>query len=242
MTGRGGIGGMAVATGMALPLLLGACGGTVSDRARFVTSGAPVGDFSVPIRSVADQRFAGIVRQKFDFSCGSAALATLLRYHYDLDVREEVAFRGMWARGDRAQIRRLGFSLLDMKRWLASRGLAADGYKVPLDRVADTGIPGIALIAVRNYRHFVVVKGVRGDEVLLGDPSSGITVMPRAAFQAAWNGIYFVLAADQQLARNRFNRASQWSAYARAPLGARFAEPVSQQALSITAPFYGDIS
>jgi len=226
-----------------LPLVtLAACGQSVSGTSRFIANVGPVGDYTLPVRSVADQRFAGIVRQRYDFSCGSAALATLLRYHYDFDVREDVAFRGMWARGDRAQIRRLGFSLLDMKRWLASRGLAADGYQFPLDKVASTGVPGIALIAVRNYRHFVVVKGVRGSEVLLGDPSAGLSVMSRRDFERAWNGVYFVLTDEQKLARSRFNRAAQWQAFARAPIGGVFADPVSQQALQLTAPFYGDIS
>ena len=209
---------------------------------RFIAATGPVGTYDVPVRSMVDRRFAEVVRQRYDFSCGSAALATLLRFHYDFDVREDTAFRGMWARGDRDQIRRLGFSLLDMKRWLASRGIGADGYKVTLDKIAKTGVPGIALIAVKNYRHFVVVKGISHDEVLLGDPSNGLAVMPIAKFQAAWNGIYFVLGNDQALAKTRFNRGSQWAAYVRAPVGQRFADPVSQQALSLTAPFYGDIS
>ena len=222
-------------------LLLGGCAGTVGQAPRFVAAGAPVGDVVLPVVSVADRKFIGVIRQQYDFSCGSAALATLLRHHYDYAVTEAVAFRGMWARGDREQIRRVGFSLLDMKHWLTSRGLDADGYKVPLDQIATTGIPGIALIAVKNYRHFVVVKGVTAREVLLGDPSFGLTVMPRSEFQAAWNGIYFVIGQDQALAKTRFNRPGQWLAYARAPIGGPFTDPVSQQALMLTAPNYGDI-
>lgn len=220
--------------------LLGGCAREVTGTSRFVTAGAPVGDYTLPVRGMMEQRFDGVVHQRYDFSCGSAALATLLRYHYDLDVGEDDAFRGMWSKGDRAQIRRVGFSLLDMKRWLASHALSADGYKVSLDKVAKTGVPGIALIAVRNYRHFVVVKGVRPTEVLLGDPSSGLTVMPRKAFEAAWNGIYFVLSNDQDRAKARFNREAQWVAFARAPIGGRFADPVSQAALSLTNPAQGD--
>lgn len=223
-------------------LLLTACASADPAAPRFIAPVGPVGDYAVTVRPMVEQRFDGIVRQKYDFSCGSAALATLLRYHYDFDVAEAAAFRGMWARGDRAQIRRLGFSLLDMKRWLASRGLAADGYKVPLQKVAETGIPGIALISIKNYRHFVVVKGITDREVLLGDPSTGLTIMPRDEFQKSWNGIYFVLADDQALAKSRFNRERQWTAFARAPVGGRFSDPVSQQALSLTAPFFGDIS
>lgn len=222
-------------------LLLGGCQQTVGRTPQFASAMAPVGTFAIPMRSMLEQRYAGIVRQKYDFSCGSAALATLLRYHYRFAVGEEDAFRGMWEKGDRAQIRRVGFSLLDMKRWLASHRLNGDGYKVTLDDIAKTGVPGIALISVKDYRHFVVVKGVRGDEVLLGDPSTGVSVMPGAKFQAAWNGIYFVLSNDQPLAKRQFNRTDQWLAYARAPVGTPFNEPVSLQALAITAPQIGDI-
>lgn len=227
---------------LSLALLTSGCAATVAGDQRFIAGGGPVGDYRMPVQSVVDLRFSGVVRQKYDFSCGSAALATLLRYHYDFNVQEDAAFRGMWARGDRAQIRRVGFSLLDMKRWLASRGIPADGYKVTLDQIKQTGVPGIALIAVQNYRHFVVVKGLDRESVLLGDPSGGLSVMPVDQFKAAWNGIYFVLSDEQVRGKASFNRASQWAAYPRAPLGARFADPVSQQALQLTAPFYGDIS
>lgn len=199
-----------------------------------------MGDFAVPVSSLTDRRFTGVIRQQYDFSCGSAALATLLRFHYDYKVAEDNAFRGMWAQGDRDAIRRAGFSLLDMKRWLASRGISANGYKVTLDKIAETGVPGIALIAVKNYRHFVVVKGVRANEVLLGDPSKGVVAMPREEFAAAWNGVYFVLSNERERASASFNRGNEWLAYARAPVGSGFPEPVSQQALSLTAPFYGD--
>lgn len=220
---------------------LGGCAAQVAGDAPFVSQSGPLGEYNLGIKTWEDRRFDGVVRQKYDFSCGSAALATLLSYHYDYDVREDRAFRGMWAAGDREQIRRVGFSLLDMKRWLASRGIAADGYKVSLDAVQKAGIPGIALIAVDNYRHFVVVKGISRGEVLLGDPALGLTVMPVAKFGAAWNGIYFVLGDDQALARTKFNREAQWASYARAPIGDRFSDPVSQQALMLSAPFYRDI-
>ncbi len=224
-------------------LLLAGCAGQVSGGSQLMAAGpAGGGDFALPMIPLQEARFSAVIRQQYDFSCGSAALATLLRYHYGYKVGEETAFRGMWARGDREQIRKVGFSLLDMKSWLASRGLAADGFKVGLDKIAETGIPGIALIAVKNYRHFVVVKGVRGDEVLLGDPSVGLTVMSRAEFEEAWNGIYFVLSEDQDRARAGFDADRQWAAYARAPVGSGLSDPVSQQALMLTAPFYGDIS
>ncbi len=223
--------------------LLAGCAAQLAEERPLVASGPTgSGDLRVPLASLEETRFAGVIRQQYDFSCGSAALATLLRYHYDYDVREETAFRGMWAKGEQEQIRRVGFSLLDMKRWLSSRGLEADGYQVDLEQIGKTGVPGIALISVKNYKHFVVVKSVREDEVLIGDPSLGLTVMPRADFEKAWNGIYFVLTDDQERAKRAFASDRYWASYTRAPLGSRWSDPVSQQALMLTAPFYGDIS
>lgn len=219
---------------------LAGCSDTLSDTGRFATSASGAGDIFMPVRSVEALKFSEIVRQRFDFSCGSAALATLLRFHYGRPLGEQEAFLGMWRDGDRAAIRRVGFSLLDMKRYLASLDLKADGFKVSLDQIQETGIPGIALITVRNYRHFVVVKGVSDKEVLLGDPSVGMRVMSRDDFEAAWNGVYFVLNSEQDRGRRAFNTGLQWASLPRGPIGARFTDPISQQALALSAPFYRD--
>lgn len=216
------------------------CAADITPNTRFFAGAGMTADFAIPVQSLDERRFAGIVRQKYDFSCGSAALATLLRHHYDDAVDEAKVFKGMWQDGDRVAIRRVGFSLLDMKRYLAARGIAADGYKVSLDQIAQTSVPGIALISVRQYKHFVVVKGVDKTEVLVGDPSLGLRPMPRAEFEAAWNGVYFVLNANQATGKASFNRPAQWAAYTRAPTGAHFHQPVSLQALALTAPFYRD--
>lgn len=217
-----------------VPLSAG-CSSTLDPAVR-VSGLSPLGDFVTPVQSLEDRRYAGVVRQKFDFSCGSASLATLLRHQYGIAVSEPDVFRGMWTSGDRAQIKRLGFSLLDMKRYLQQRGLEANGYEVTLKQVADARTPGIALLNVEGYKHFVVVKGVSASEVLVGDPSTGLHSLPTAAFQKMWNGVYFVL--EEPRRPGLFNASTQWSSYARAPLGDRFVDPLSTQALSLTAPFY----
>lgn len=225
----------------ALALALAGCQtANPSGGAAFASATGPIGDFRVPVQTFVDSRFATVVRQRYDFSCGSAALATLLRFHYGSPEGEDTAFRGMWAKGDRDQIRRLGFSLLDMKRYLASRGIEADGFQVSLDEVAKAGVPGIALINLKGYRHFVVVKGVAGGDVLVGDPALGLRTMPAAEFKSVWNGVYFALNSDLPRGRAAFNRDAQWARYARAPVSTVFTQPLSQQALMLTAPFYRD--
>lgn len=191
--------------------------------------------FRLPVSSLLERRFMTVVRQQYDFSCGSAALATLLRYHYDDLQTEQSVFLGMWREGDRAQIRRLGFSLLDMKRYLSGRGLTADGYKVTLPQIAKAGIPGIALVDLNGYRHFVVVKGIEGGSVLLGDPSLGIRRQSAASFVKQWNGVLFVLNMRPDVAKRHFNQASD---VALAPTGRFFteADPLSLAALALTRP------
>ena len=54
--------------------------------------------FVLPVTSLKEARFRTTVRQQYDFSCGSAALATLLSHHYDFQVTEQEIFRDMTTR------------------------------------------------------------------------------------------------------------------------------------------------
>lgn len=239
MNRRGGRTGLKGAMGvLGASLLLSGCSSTVSGDPRFLGGGGPVNDYTVPVASLQARKFNTVVRQQFDFSCGSAAVATLLHYHYRDPQDEAAVFRGMWRDGDQAQIRKVGFSLLDMKRYLASRNMRADGYKVSLQDIARRGIPGIALITIGKYRHFVVVKGITDREVLLGDPSLGLRSMSVAEFSKGWNGIYFVINNDLNAAQRAFNVDAQWASFSRSPVGGTFLQPLSLQALSISAPYY----
>lgn len=176
------------------------------------------GAFSVPARSLHEARFSATVRQQFDFSCGSAALSTLLSYHYGMRVTEQAVFEQMFVQGDQAKIRQHGFSLLDMKRYLAQHGFAADGYQAPLEALQQSRIPAIVLINENGYNHFVVVKGLKDNRVLLGDPSGGTRAMPRTAFEAVWvNRILFIISNRQELAR--FNHPDDWRVAPTAALG-----------------------
>ena len=83
--------------------------------------------FTKEIRNVWEMRTSGVVMQKFDYSCGSAAMATLLNILGDT-VREDEVIDGILRKGDIAQIvARKGFSILDLKRFASERGYKAEG-------------------------------------------------------------------------------------------------------------------
>lgn len=173
---------------------------------------------SVTVKSIRELKYRSVVRQQFDFSCGSAAIATLLTYHYQNPVKEQEVLLAMYEQGNRATIHREGFSLLDMKTYLDARGYHADGIYASLDDLARVGIPAIVLIQDKGYKHFVVIKGVTNDEVMVGDPALGLKLYRRVDFEKLWtNGILFVARGHADIARNHFN--TEWANMARAPVG-----------------------
>src|SRR5690606_16436931 len=50
--------------------------------------------FTRSIESMAEGRFRNLVRQHTDYSCGAAALATILRYGYRLEADEATVIEG----------------------------------------------------------------------------------------------------------------------------------------------------
>lgn len=175
------------------------------------------GSYTLRITSLKEARFRTTVPQRYDFSCGSAATATLLSYQYGVPVNEEQVFVKMYTNGDQAKIRKEGFSMLDMRRYLQSRGFEADGFELPLDKLSEEGVPAIVLLNDRGYRHFVVVKGLRNRRVLLGDPARGTRAMSRARFEALWdNRVLFVIHNRREIAR--FNQARDWRTAPPAPM------------------------
>ncbi|NEX95183.1 C39 family peptidase [Caulobacter sp. 17J65-9] len=221
---------------MAGAALLAASAGPAS--AEVLLSGqAAGGSYAVKVVSYRDIPFRTVVRQQYDFSCGSAALATLLRYHYGMAVGETDTFKGMWDKGDQTKIQKVGFSLLDMKRYLESHGYRADGFRLPLSQLEQVEAPGIALIDLGSYRHFVVIKGVRGDKVLVGDPAHGLKTYSRADFEKMWNGVVFAIHSGAP-APGEFNRDAEWKPFARAPLSQRLADTDLEAMTRDLSPMY----
>ncbi|PMY38049.1 peptidase C39 [Pseudomonas sp. GW456-L14] len=145
------------------------------------------------VQSVRERKFADLVEQKTDFSCGAAALATVLRQAYWLDVDEEHVIKGMLATADQDLVRTQGFSMLDMKRYLESIGMRARGYRIPPDKLQAVSIPVVVLMDIRGYKHFVVMQRAQKDWVYIGDPVLGHKRYSHEDFVKGWNGIVFAI-------------------------------------------------
>lgn len=201
----------------------------------------PMGLATLPAKSYRELKFRTVVRQQYDFSCGSAAVATLLTYEFKKPTTENEAFLAMWKTGDQAKIKKEGFSLLDIKHYLASIGYQADGYRMTLERLSELRLPAIVLIQTRGYRHFVVIKGIEGGYVLIGDPARGLRRERIENFRKLWvNSIVFLIHSGKNIfvSRKSFNDPREWADVSvRIPVSvAQNQLPLSTQLLLIPGP------
>lgn len=189
-------------------------------------------NLSVPVDSFQEQRFDRIFQQEYDFSCGSAALASLLSFHYGAAFTEEEVFLSMLALADRQKVREQGFSMLDMKRFLESEGYQADGFRMPLSGLKETiRLPTIVLLNRDGFRHFVIIKGISETEVLVGDPARGLKVYSHKQFESYWDGTAFVIRSHLEQGRSAFLGREEWPEIAAAPLRRGLSDPSVGQSL-----------
>ncbi len=177
------------------------------------------GSVSMRVVSLKEARFTNVIKQQYDFSCGSAALASLLTHHYQNPISEAELFTKMYEAGDQEKIRKIGFSLLDMKNQLARMGYRSDGYKMTLSDLSGIGVPAIALINTRGYKHFVLIKGISQRRVVIGDPAAGNRVLTHDELKEIWDGTVFLIRNKAKIGRAYFNLKDDWGVQAKAPFG-----------------------
>ena len=180
---------------VALALMLGLTGITgMTQAAQMSVAAMPGGNLVFKqVQSIRERRFKDIVEQKTDFSCGAAALATVLRQAYWLDVDEDQIIKGMLKNADQDLVRVQGFSMLDMKRYVESIGMRARGYRIPAQSLESVNIPVVVLLEIRGYKHFVVLQRTQKDWVYIGDPVLGHKRYSHDDFIKGWNGIVFAI-------------------------------------------------
>ncbi|HMG01681.1 MAG TPA: C39 family peptidase [Edaphobacter sp.] len=148
------------------------------------------------IRSLKEIRGEGVVRQKWDMSCGAAALSTLLTYEFKDNTPETAIVVWILHRVDPVRVRaRGGFSLLDLKRFAQARGYRAEGYSgMSIEELVSQKTAVIVPIRLKGFDHFVVVRQITGGHVIVADPGFGNLTMRVDRFQSLWKeGIVFVV-------------------------------------------------
>ncbi len=150
-------------------------------------SGPGPGDIRTNVKPVSEIKKDHLIKQGYDYSCGSAALAILLNFYLGEKFTEKQVIQGLLHYGDVAQIqKRQAFSLLDMKKFVKVLGYEAEGYKAELEDLKSLTTPCIIPIKVMEYRHFVVFKGIYNGHVFMTDPWRGDTSYVLSDFYNIW--------------------------------------------------------
>ena len=157
--------------------------------------GPDLAEGNQPVQSVLEIRHDRVMIQKWDLSCGAAALATLLRYQFGEPVTEREIAGALMGRAEYVEHPELiqvreGFSFLDLKRYVQSyRGAGlytGEGLgQLDLNDLIERA-PLMVAVNALGYNHFVVFRGVMGDRVLVADPAWGNRTMTIDKFQRMW--------------------------------------------------------
>ena len=136
-----------------------------------------------------------LIRQSFDYSCGSAALATLLNFYLGEKLTEKQVIQGLLQNGDSESIaQRRAFSLLDMKKFVNALGYDGTGYKADLEDLTTLGKPCLVPVKIFDYRHFAVFKGIHKGHIFLADPWRGDLSFTLDEFKEMWyENVIFVV-------------------------------------------------
>lgn len=149
----------------------------------------------VQVKPAIEQQFRNIVKQAYDYSCGSAALTTLLNGYIGEKLTEQQTMNGLLRYGEYDRIvERRSFSLLDMKRFVTALGYNSGGFKGQFSDLTKLDKPAIVPIAYAGFKHFVVFKAYRDGRVFIADPALGNLSFSAEHFQEIWdNNTLFII-------------------------------------------------
>lgn len=152
-------------------------------------------DTVVNVEPLVVQKYRNVVRQQYDYSCGSAALTTLLDFYLGRNFQERQVMEGLLRFGETDRIvERRGFSLLDMKRLVTALGHPSGGFKAEEKDLRELDHPAIAPIEYAGFKHFVVIRAVQGERVYIADPALGNISFTMSRFLEVWdNNVLFIV-------------------------------------------------
>ncbi len=163
--------------------------------------------------TVMELRHLHVIKQELDYSCGAAALATIMRNYFGEDTSEkeilallDISIKDLPEK-EKKRKKENGFSLLDLKAVANLKGYQAAGFRLTLDQLRKLNTPVIVFVKPLGYHHFAVLRGVAGDRVFLADPTRGNLRLNTARFLEEYSGIVFVLGKDGEELINAYKLA-----------------------------------
>ena len=150
----------------------------------------------VPVRSWVEIQRQNVVMQGLDYSCGAAALATIMNYYFGEPVKEIDLLNDIIEALSDAEFedrKTKGLSMLDLKQCAERRGYQAAGVKLTYSSLPKLMGPVIIHLNRKGVLHFAVLRGVKGARLYLADPSWGNLRLSIDQFEREWTGYALIL-------------------------------------------------
>ena len=155
---------------------------------------APIRDphhtFQSYVWSYRELQRRNVVMQTYDYSCGAAALATVLQYYWEDNVSEkrilEVLVNNVLTVDEVKDRVKNGMSITDLRKVSEKMGYLAAIGTLTFDKLCESKLPLVVPIKIKGYDHFVVFRGVAGGRVYLADPIRGNVRPTIAEFCGQW--------------------------------------------------------
>jgi predicted double-glycine peptidase len=154
------------------------------------------GNLSKKVNSWVEQRDFLVVKQAYDYSCGSAALATLINMVYNEDLSEGDVINYLLKKKSDYEIDDIsknGYSMLDLKNAVIDMGYNAAIYKIIEDKYEYIITPVIIYYEPSGQKHFAVLKKILNNKAYIADPSRGNIRIDMIQFKKQWKGLIMVI-------------------------------------------------
>lgn len=145
---------------------------------------------SKPVKSWLELKNENMIKQEYDYSCGSATLATILKYYYNLEIDEKTILDGVLESKDLSkedknefENSQINLSFYDLATYANSLNFKAVGLSLDLDSLKKLQVPVILFVKVRKDEHFTVYKSMDENFVYLADPTFGNIKISIAKFE-----------------------------------------------------------
>ncbi len=168
------------------------------NRSKSVPVRDPEHRFNRKLTSWTALKRKNVVMQQRDYSCGAAALATLMYYHWGDHVTETELILDtirMLTLEEMRERYENGLTLSDLRRLAVRQGYLSTIGRLEFEKLAKSKVPLLVGIVVNEFDHFVVYRGNDRKYVYLADPTLGNvrTLIPEFKKQWQKNAVLVVV-------------------------------------------------
>jgi predicted double-glycine peptidase len=163
----------------------------VASEPDIVTFLGPQRQFTARVETWQSTKSRNVVLQQYEYTCGAASLATILRYYYDDPISEQrILQAALGGLNDKEAKDREenGLSMEDLSRGASKLKYSAAVLKTTYGKLNKLPIPVVVRLIKDDFKHFVVYRGELDGYVFVADPIRGNVRMPRQQFLEQWDG------------------------------------------------------